>query len=84
VRYSKKSKKILKKAEPDIRDRLIKGIENRLALTPFYPGDKKLDKSIYWRRRIGKYRVLYSVNSDSSTLNIVEIFLRSDGYNGKG
>lgn len=84
VEYSNKSKKVLKKMDPDNRDRITREIENKLVSNPIFPGDKKLINEECWRRRVGAYRIIYKVDSDTSSLKIIHIFLRNDGYHRTG
>lgn len=66
--------------DPDHRDRLLYVINCILVVTPNFPGDKKLNKLNYLRRRVGDHRILYEVDYDRSMLYIVDVILRNEGY----
>ncbi len=52
-----------------------------LAANPRSPGCKKLRSyKNLWRIRVGDYRVLYTVDDASKTVDITRIAYRKDGY----
>jgi len=71
--------------EKNIIKRIIEGL-NRLADDPFRarPGAdilqlKSVDPKLY-RLRIGKYRILYSINEKNKTVNVTMVIKRKKAY----
>ncbi len=38
----------------------------------------------YWRQRVGKYRIVYSINEESRRVEVVYIWTRGEAYKRKG
>ena len=80
VRWKKSAQKELKKLNKDLILKILEFVGN-LAEDPFPDGCKKLRGSQYtYRFRIGDYRVVYDVQSDILTIEIIRIGHRKDIY----
>jgi mRNA interferase RelE/StbE len=80
VEVSATAEKQLKKLSRDDRIRVLRAIQN-LAETPRPPGCRKLQgyDDVY-RIRIGKYRVLYSVDGRRIIVTVLKVAHRRDVY----
>ncbi len=63
----------------DIRDRIQRALEQRLALEPAYYGEPlRHQLKGYWKLRVGNYRIIYRI--ESHTVWIITIGHRKDVY----
>jgi mRNA-degrading endonuclease RelE of RelBE toxin-antitoxin system len=51
-----------------------------MEMDPFIGDIQKIKGGSGWRRRIGKYRILYDVDTDLHLVSILGIFHRSEAY----
>ena len=80
VRWKKSAQKELKKLNKEIILRVLELVEN-LAHDPYPDGCRKLRGSQHiYRFRIGDYRVVYDVQSDILTIEIIRIGHRKEIY----
>jgi len=80
VRWKKSAQKELKKLNKDIILKVLEFVKN-LAEDPYPDGCRKLRGSQYtFRFRIGDYRVVYDVQSDILTIEIIRIGHRKNIY----
>lgn len=79
IELSKKSQKFLKRCDNKIRDRITYKIRN-LSNNPFPSDCKRVEKTDYFRVRIGDFRVLYRLYKDKNILLIANIDKRSKVY----
>ena len=70
----------MERLPPPIARRILTRIE-ALAVTPRPPGCRMLTGAeSLWRIRVGHYRVLYAVQDERATVDILAIRHRSDAY----
>jgi mRNA interferase RelE/StbE len=70
----------LRRLDARLRARVETAIE-RLASNPRTAGDvKPLQGSGDWRLRVGKYRVIYSIDDEAKTVTVLEVVKRGDAY----
>jgi mRNA interferase RelE/StbE len=80
VRWKKSAQKELRKIEKDHILKVLEFVEN-LSENPYPTGSRKLRGSQHtFRFRIGDYRVVYSVQSEILTIEIIRIGHRKDIY----
>jgi len=80
LEWKKSAVKELKPLPKNYISEIIKTVE-RLSLTPFPPGIKKLSSSKRtYRIRVGMYRIIYEVFEEKLMINIVRIRHRKDVY----
>lgn len=79
VEFSKTALKDLNELPQQIQKRVLAEIEN-LAKNPRHPGIKKLVNSLYYRARVGNYRILYDIQDNILTVMVLKIKHRSDIY----
>ena len=80
VTFSRSARKELEKFPAQLVERIFPKIES-LALQPRPAGCKKLKGAQnHWRIRIGDYRVVYSVNDSSRTVDVTAVRHRSEAY----
>lgn len=78
--FARSARKELEHLPANIADRILRKIE-ALAGNPRLPGVVKLQGSKnLWRLRVGDYRVVYSINDVSRTIDISIIRQRRDVY----
>ena len=81
IEFGERARNNIKKFPKNIQERIIKAIDQRLALSPEEVG-KPLTKE--WknhrRLRVGDYRVIYRIIQDKILVLIVEIDARRDIY----
>ena len=76
--FARSARKELENLPANIADRILRKIE-ALAENPRLPGVVKLQGSRkLWRLRVGDYRVIYSINDLSRTVDIAIIRHRRD------
>jgi len=71
--------KALKDLPPDTFEKINDAIV-KLRIHPYPHGTKKLAGREGWRLRIGRYRVIYSVDSKKRTVVVLDIGQRKDIY----
>lgn len=81
VFLSTKADRQLHKLPRPIYQLLLERIEN-LAVAPFPSGVKKLQGRTGWRRRVGDYRILYTVDAKKKELTVLSIAHRKEVYRG--
>jgi len=80
ITFARSARKELENLPADIADRILRKIE-ALAANPRLSGVIKLQGSRnLWRLRVGDYRVVYSINDFSRTVDIAVIRHRRDVY----
>ena len=80
VRWKKSAQKELKKLNKDLILKVLEFVKN-LAEDPYPDGCRKLRGSQHtYRFRIGDYRVVYDVQSDILTIEIIRIGHRKEIY----
>jgi mRNA interferase RelE/StbE len=80
ITFARSARKELENLPADIADRILRKIE-ALAENPRLPGVIKLRGSINsWRLRVGDYRVVYSINVFSRTVDVAVVRHRRDVY----
>ena len=80
IKYSKQSRKFLRKASKILAKRLIQKVEI-LGKKPVIHDSKPIEgSSNLFRVRVGDYRILYEVDYKSNTLGIIRIDKRTRVY----
>jgi mRNA interferase RelE/StbE len=79
VFLSTKADRQLKKIPSGMYDLLLSNIQS-LSITPFPKRVKKLKNREGWRRRVGDYRILYTVNRKKKEVTILSVAHRKDAY----
>jgi mRNA interferase RelE/StbE len=80
ITFARSARKELENLPADIADRILRKVET-LAVNPRLPGIIKLHGSKnLWRLRAGDYRVVYSINDFSRTVDIAVVRHRRDVY----
>ena len=80
VRWKKSAQKELRKLHKDLILKILEFVEN-LSDDPYPDGCRKLRGSQHtYRFRIGDYRIVYDVQSDILTIEIIRIGHRKDIY----
>jgi mRNA interferase RelE/StbE len=80
VSVSRSAQKEIRDFEASIRKRVIGSIGS-LALNPRPPGCRKLvGATNRWRVRIGDYRVIFSIDDEKRTVEIIAARHRSKAY----
>jgi len=79
--FSSAAKKILKNADSNIYDRIMKKVRE-LAIDPFPKGVERVSgrEEKTYRVRVGDYRILYSVFYEKNEIAITNIDKRSRAY----
>ena len=81
ILIDKKVIKDLKKIDKTWQIKIINKIQTTLTTNP-YTGKKLVgDLSKYYRLRVGDYRVIYSIDEDIVTVEVVKVSHRKDAYN---
>jgi mRNA interferase RelE/StbE len=74
------AKKEFRKLPNDVQENIFDHISN-LKVEPRPSGCKKLKGEIdYWRIRVGKYRVIYSIEDNILRIEVIKIGHRKDVY----
>ena len=72
--------KDLKKIDKTWQKRILKKIKNTLATDP-YSGKRLVgDLSPFWRMRVGDYRIIYAIEEDIVTVEVIKIKHRKEIY----
>ena len=79
VEYDPAAVRDLKRLPEPERKRIVVAIE-KLTVTPRPQKVKKLAGSIYYRIRVGDYRVIYDIKADELVVLIVRVRHRRDVY----
>jgi mRNA interferase RelE/StbE len=80
IEWKKSTRKDLRKLPPSAADRIVEAVEN-LAENPFPHGVEKLSGSEHaYRIRLGDYRIVYEVVTESKLVEIQRVRHRKDVY----
>ena len=79
IELSKNAIKFLQKLDKKSLYR-IQGAIELLGENPRPPKSKKLTNEIYWRVRVGDYRIIYEIRDNRLLIVIIKIAKRSDIY----
>lgn len=80
VEWKKSTKKDLRKLPPSVVDRVVEAVTG-LAENPFPHGVEKLTGSEHaYRIRLGDYRIVYEVVTESALVEIQRVRHRKDVY----
>jgi mRNA interferase RelE/StbE len=80
ITFARSARKELEKLPANVAERILEKIES-LAGSPRLPGAIKLQgRKNLWRMRVGDYRVIYSIDDSSKTIDVSIIRNRRDVY----
>jgi mRNA interferase RelE/StbE len=80
IEWKKSTRKDFRKLPPSTTDRIVEAVEN-LAENPFPHGVGKLSGSEHaYRIRLGDYRIVYEVVTESKLVEIQRVRHRKDVY----
>jgi mRNA interferase RelE/StbE len=80
VRLDREVEKALRRMMPELRQRLLKEIE-QLQGNPFPPGREKVrGRGNEWRLRVGDYRIIYRVDERRRLIEVSEVGHRREVY----
>ncbi len=81
ILFARSARKELESLPNDAVQKILSAIE-KLSFNPISNGCKKLkgEKNL-WRIRVGDYRVIYSIFSDTLIIDIIRIRHRKEVYN---
>jgi mRNA interferase RelE/StbE len=80
IEWKKSTRKDLRKLPPNAADKIVEAVEN-LAANPFPHGVEKLSGSEHaYRIRLGDYRIVYEVVTESKLVEIQRVRHRKDVY----
>jgi mRNA interferase RelE/StbE len=80
VRLDREVEKALRRMMPELRQRLLKEIE-QLQGNPFPPGREKVrGRENEWRLRVGDYRIIYCVDERRRLIEVSEVGHRREVY----
>jgi mRNA interferase RelE/StbE len=80
IEWKKSTRKDLRKLPPNAADKIVEAVEN-LAANPFPHGAEKLSGSEHaYRIRLGDYRIVYEVVTESKLVEIQRVRHRKDVY----
>ena len=80
IEWKKSTRKDLRKLPASTADRIVEAVEN-LAESPFPRGVEKLSGSEHaYRIRLGDYRIIYEVVTESKLVEIQRVRHRKDVY----
>ena len=80
IEWKKSTRKDLRKLPSSAADKIVQAVEN-LAKNPFPHGVEKLSGSEYaYRIRLGDYRIVYEVVTESKLIEIQRVRHRKDVY----
>lgn len=80
IKYLKEAVEQLAKIPRNIRNGILRAIDERLAVHPELFKPLKGDLVGYYRLRVGKYRVIYKINNGSVTVLIIRVNVRGSVY----
>jgi mRNA interferase RelE/StbE len=81
LRLEKRATRALEKISEPVKSRVINALEE-MARDPFSGDIKALQGEWkgFYRRRVGDFRIIYSVDSDIKIVNVESIVNRKDAY----
>ena len=79
INYNNKARKFLKIQEKKLTERIINRIE-LLKENPFVGDFKAMKGEKSFRMRVGKYRIIYEVDSTMNLVSIIKIGMRGNVY----
>ena len=79
--FARSARKELESLPSNSVEKILSAIE-KLSFDPFLNGSKKLkgEKNL-WRIRVGDYRIIYSVYTDTLIIDVIRIRHRKEVYN---
>lgn len=77
--FYKKAKKTLDSLPQQVRDR-ISGVIETLKHDPYPPSSRQLVDSPAYRIRVGDYRIIYEVQGEILTIEVIQIGHRREVY----
>lgn len=82
VEYSERAKRALRKLDKPVRDRIRAFVRELPELSnPRLKGERLSGPlGIYWRYRVGAYRIICDIQDDVLTIEVVTLGHRSDIY----
>jgi len=80
IKYLKEAVEQLAKIPRNVRNGILKAIDERLSVCPTKFKPLKGELIGYYRLRVGKYRVIYKVNSETITVLIIRVDVRGNVY----
>ena len=80
IKYLKEAVEQLAKIPRNIRNGILKAIDERLSIYPTKFKPLKGELIGYYRLRVGKYRVIYKVNNETITVLIIRVDVRGNVY----
>ncbi|MBQ2175601.1 MAG: type II toxin-antitoxin system RelE/ParE family toxin [Alphaproteobacteria bacterium] len=80
IKYLKVAVEQLSKIPRNIRNSILKAIDERLSVCPTKFKPLKGELIGYYRLRIGKYRVIYKVNNETITVLIIRVDVQGNVY----
>ena len=81
IRLTEDALKQLSKLPRNLRNSILKAIEERLSETPYRFKPLVCNWKGYFRMRFGDYRVIYKVEEEAVTVVVVRIAARGSVYN---
>ena len=80
IKFSRKADKMLAKVPANYLENIIISV-NEIEIDPYLGDVKKLKgESNLYRKRVGIYRIVYSIYKDILYIEIIEILHRKDAY----
>ncbi len=81
LRLEKRARKTLEKISEPVKSRIINALEE-MAQDPFSGDIRALQGEWkgFYRRRVGDFRIIYSVDSDIKVVSVESIVDRKDAY----
>ncbi|KOR29287.1 hypothetical protein TI03_02670 [Achromatium sp. WMS1] len=79
VNFSKNALKDLEKLPLQIQKRVIEAA-HKLAMNPLHSGVKKLKNTLYYRVRVGDYRIVYDIQNHVLTIMVLRVKHRREIY----
>ncbi len=84
IEYLSASRRQLKRLDPQVRDRILRFMKDRIAEgeSPYAVGKALTGKwDGHWRYRVGDYRIICQILNNSLVVQVVKTGHRSDVYN---
>ena len=80
ITFARSARKELEKLDASLVNRILSRIEG-LSETPRPPGCRKLvGQDRLWRIRVGDYRVIYTIDDETQSVDIAAVRHRRDAY----
>ncbi len=80
VKFSRKANKMLEKIPANYLESIFSSVD-QIEIDPYSGDVKKLKgESNLYRKRVGTYRIVYSIYKDILYIEIIEILHRKDAY----